>query len=276
MTIRINRTKITIRPSAIDSFYQCSYQWGKTFLEGISSIPNSRAAIGTSIHKAAEVFWTDAMQSGDKDPNYSKLADASMEAWKEEAQKGMRFGDNETEGTCASEILKGTEVFVEEIAPFAQIPQAVEKYFEIPIKHDLIANLGGTVDYITKTTIADLKTGKRKASPASYSTQQSIYKMLAQANGVDVKTNLIQNVIFTKVPKGEILSMPTDIPQAKLLVNGMLDTLDLVLKDVAPIETILRGNPKYHFCGERFCAHYNTCPFISGEEAPAETAKVNL
>lgn len=266
MTIKINKTNITIRPSAVDSFFQCSYQWGKTFLEGVSSIPNSRAAVGTSVHKAAEVFWQDAIETGKKDANYSKLADASMEAWKEETKKGMQYGDGETEGSCTAEILKGTEVFVEDIAEYTRIPNAVEKYFEIPIKHELVESLGGTVDYINDTTIADLKTGKRKAVPKNYSTQQSIYKMLATENGVDVKTNLIQNVIFTKVPKGEILAMPTDVTQAKLLINTMLDTLDLVLKDVAPIEQILRGNPKYHFCDEKYCAHYNNCPFVSGDK----------
>jgi len=268
MTIKINNTDIRIRPSAVDTFFQCSYQWGKVFLEGITSIPNSRAAIGTSIHAAAEVYWTEAIKRGDKeDTNLSALIDAGVEAWKEEEQKGMRYGDGENQNTCTAEIITGTSTFVDDIVPFSKIPDGVEKFFTVKIDHQLVTELGGTVDYISNTTIADLKTGKRKASVRNYTTQQSIYRYLAQENGINVQNNLIQNVVLKKVPEGQILGMPTNVPQAKHLINSMLDTLDLVLMDVVPVETILRGNPKYYLCSEKYCALYSTCPFIK-EEAP--------
>lgn len=276
--IKLNKTDIRIRPSAVDTFFQCSYQWGKVFLEGTTSIPNSRAAIGTSIHKAAEVFWNAAMKNGDKeDTNFSALTDASMEAWKEEEQKGMQYGDGETSNTCAAEIIKGTETFIEDIVPFSAMPDGVEKFFKVDIGHQLVTELGGTVDYIQGGTIADLKTGKRKASVRNHTTQQSIYRYLAQENGINVQNNLIQNIVLKKVPEGHILGMETNLPQAKHLINTMLDTLDLVLLDMVPVETILRGNPKYYLCSERYCALYNDCPFIKGEVATAEEAhKVKL
>ena len=263
MTIKINNTDIRIRPSAVDGFFTCSYQWGKVFLEGVSSIPNSRAAIGTSIHAAAEAMWTEAISSGKKDPNIGMLTDAAMGAWKEQASQGMSFSKDENEGTAAVEIIKGTEAFIEDIVPFSAIPKAVEEFYKIDLDHCMVSEVGGTVDYITETTIADLKTSKRKPIPASYATQQSIYKMLAQANGVDVQHNLIQGVVLKKVPEGMILPMEANVPQAKSLINIMLDTLDLVAKDVAPIETILRPNSKHFLCSERFCALYGSCPATS-------------
>ena len=265
MTIKINNEDIRLRPSAIESFYGCAYQWGKTFLEGSSSIPNSRASIGTAIHAGVEQMWVEAMASGKKEPNISTITDAAMEAWKEQAHDGMNYGDKEDEGSCAVEIIKGTDAFIEDIMPFTKIPNAVEQFMKVDIDHPLVAELGGTVDYITNDTIADVKTTKRRSNGTGHTVQQSIYKYLAIANGIDVKHNLIQQVVLKKEPEGSILQLEANIPQAKYLVNSLLDTLDLVYKDVAPIETILRPNPKHIFCSARFCAHHSTCPAITGK-----------
>lgn len=265
MSIKINNEAIRIRPSAIDGFYQCAYQWGKTFLEGVTTIPGARAAIGTSIHAGVETMWNDAIQTGKKDTNLSKLTDAAMQTWKEETHDGVMFDDGEDEKTAAVEIVRGIEAFVEDIAPFSRIPTAVEEFFKVDIDHPLVSELGGTVDYITGDTIADVKTSKRKPSTPNYTTQQSVYKYLAQANGVDVKHNLIQGVVLKKTgAEGMILQMETNVDQAKALVNGMLDTLDLIAKDVAPIDMILRGNPKYYLCSPKYCALYNECKFVKG------------
>jgi len=277
MTIKINNDSIRLRPSAVESFYGCSYQWGKSFLEGSSSIPNSRAAIGTAIHAGVEAMWVDAIAHKKKDANLSMMTDAAMQAWKEESQKGMQFGNNEDEGSCAVEIIKGTEAFVEDIVPFTSIPTAVEEFYKIDIDHPMVAELGGTVDYINSDTIADVKTSKRKSGPEGHTVQQSIYKYLANANGHNIKHNLIQQVVLKKQPEGAIQTLDADIPLAKYLVNGILDTLELVNKDIAPIETLMRPNPKHMFCSEKFCAHYNTCPAIKGNLQPvSETPKVKL
>lgn len=66
MTIQINVHDIIIRPSSIDTFFNCSYQWAKTFLEGVPSIPGNRAAMGTAIHKAAQVTWESSIKAGKK------------------------------------------------------------------------------------------------------------------------------------------------------------------------------------------------------------------
>jgi len=261
MTIQILQEDIRIRPSAIDGFFGCAWQWGSTFLEGNRSMPSSRAAIGTSIHAAAEQMWKESIDAGDKRINLGTMTDAAMEAWKaENEQDNMQFNDGETQSTCTAEILAGTEAFIEDIVPFTDIPTGVEEFFKVDINHRLVSELGGTIDYINKNTIADIKTGKRKPSVANFTTQQSIYKYLAMENGVDVKHNLIQSVVLKKVPEGAILPMESNVPQAKDLVNIMLDTLDLVMLDVAPIESILRPNPKYMFCSKRFCAFYGKCP----------------
>lgn len=277
MTIKINNSDFRIRPSSVESFYGCSYQWGKAFLEGVTSIPNSRAAIGTAIHAGVEAMWNDAIANGKKDPNLSMMTDAAMASWKEETHDGIQFGNGEDEGSCVVEIIKGTEAFVEDIVPFTSVPKAVETFYEIPLEHVFVSSLGGTIDYLGADTIADVKTSKRKSGPEGHSVQQSLYKMLANANGENIQHNLIQQVVLKKQPEGAILQLEADIPHAKYLVNTLLDTLDLVAKDVAPIETILRPNPKHVFCSKKFCAHYKTCPAIKGNLKPAEVIqKVKL
>lgn len=264
--IIINNENIRIRPSAVVGFYSCSYQWGKTFLEGVKSIPGARASIGTSIHAGVETMWADAIITGKKDTNQSKLIDAAMEAWKEDTHDGVNFDDGENANTAAVEIVRGIEAFTEDIAPFTAIPMAVEEFYKVDIDHPLVSEMGGTVDYITHDTIADVKTSKRKISASGHVVQQSIYKYLAQANGVDVKHNLIQGVVLKKTgAEGSILTMESDVPMAKGLVNGMLDALDLIAKDVAPIHHILRGNPKHFLCSNKYCALHSTCPFVSGK-----------
>ena len=274
MTIKILQSDIRIRPSAVDGFFNCSYQWAKTFLEGARTIPNSRAAIGTSIHKGAEVFWQDAMATGQKDFNLSKLTDAVVEAWKEETHDGVQFDDGENDNTAIAEIIKGTETFVADISEFTPIPTYVEHYVEVEIQHPLVNALGGTIDYYCKSqkTMADLKTSKRKPTPSNYTTQQSIYKYLAEANGLPVEHNLIQAVVLKAAPEGAILALEPKVDQARFMVNHMLDVLDVLAQDKVRPELLLPGNPKYYLCSPKYCAQYKTCPFVNGT-APAASAK---
>lgn len=264
--IQINNEDIRIRPSSVVGFYSCAYQWGKTFLEGVKSIPGARASIGTSIHAGVETMWNDAIKTGKKDTNQAKLIDAAVEAWKEDTHDGVKFDNGEDENTAMVEVLNGIQAFTDDIAPFAQIPTAVEEFYKVDISNPLITEMGGTVDYITKDVIADVKTSKRKITASGHVVQQSLYKYLANANGKDIKNNLIQGIVLKKSgAEGSILALDADIPMATSLVNGMLDTMDLIAKDVAPIHTILRGNPKHYLCSDKYCALHSTCPFVNGK-----------
>tara|TARA_R110002049_G_scaffold109985_1_gene258984 strand:+ start:16176 stop:17000 length:825 start_codon:yes stop_codon:yes gene_type:complete len=259
-TIKVLQEDIRLRPSSIDSFFGCAFQWGKHFLEGESSIPNDRAAIGTSIHAGAEQVWLESISAGTKVVNLDMMNDAAVEAYEEEEQKGLQLDEGVTKDDNIREIIAGNEAFAEDIVPYAQIPSAVETFLKVDLDHALVSELGGTIDYLTPNTIADLKTSKRKPTVANYVTQQSIYTYLGLANGYDIKHNLIQSVVLKKVPEGMILPMEAQVDQTKKLVNIMLDTLDIVHKDIIPIETILRPNPKYMFCSEKFCKFYGSCP----------------
>lgn len=269
--------KIVLRPSSIDNFYGCAHQWYRVFILGQTSMTNNRASIGTAIHKAAEVLWTDAIASNKKDPNKPKLIDAAIQEFKEEEAKDIQYGPGEDGNSSRKEIINGVEAFVDDIVPFTAIPDFVEKRFTIDLDHPVVKALSGTVDYISDTTIADVKTSKRKPTPVSYEVQQSVYKMLAEANGRTVNTNLIQGVVLKKVSEGTILQAPTNIDKAKYLINNILDTTELMHKDIVDPDVLFRGNPKHMFCSERFCAFYNDCKFVNGDlPVDAPTPKVKL
>ena len=275
MSIKINHSGIRIRPSSVDGFFNCRLQWAKVFLEGMTSIPGARAAIGTGIHKGAEVFWNEVMVTKDKAVPIDVLTDAAIETFHEEAKAGLQYDDGENSSTAEKTIIQGVSTFVSDIAEFAPIPTGVEMFVKVKIDHPLVEEIGGTIDYYNQShkVIADLKTSKRKPTPANYVTQQSIYKYLAEANNLPVDYNQIQGVILKASPEGLILPLEPEVDQAKYLVNHMLDVLEVAVQDKAPLEILFPGNPKYYLCSEKYCANYKKCKFANGE---VQNKKVSL
>lgn len=277
MSIEIINDEITIRPSSVDSFFTCAYQWGRTYLTGEPSIPGARAAIGTAIHAAVEDMWQESILSGKKDLNIDRIVQAGVQSWQEQNKEfDLQFDKDEDTNTGEKEVIAGTTAFVDDIAPFVNIPDAVEQRFTMPIDHVLVKALSGTVDYIGNKMIADVKTSKRKPVTTNYVTQQSIYKLLAEHEGVEVRHNTIQGVVLKKVPEGMVLPMETDIPKAKAAVNMILDTLDVVYKDVVPIELVLRPNPKHYLCSKKYCRFYGDCPATSTATVTKEQVAIKL
>ena len=121
------------------------------------------------------------------------------------------------------------------------------------------------MDYIAGDVIADLKTSKRKPTVANYETQQSIYKILANKNGENVKYNQIHGVVLKKQPEGTILEAQINETRAKAAVNSLLETLEVYHEDKVDPDILFRGNPQYYLCSATYCAFYNDCKFAKGE-----------
>lgn len=259
--IKINNTGIVLRPSSIDTFQSCPHQWAKVFLEGVITIPNARAAIGTAIHKGVEVMWKEAIEWNKKDPNTDMMFDASIEALHEEGKKGLRYDDGEDQSTAEKEITAGIISFVDDIVPYLDIPEAVEKRLSFNITdHPIVSGVSGTVDYILPTILDDVKTSKRKPTVANYVTQQSIYKILAIKNGYNIKHSRIQGIVLKKKPESHILPLEPNIDQAKYTINALLGTLQLASEDKAPIDLLFRCNTKYYLCSTKYCSLHGSCP----------------
>ncbi len=258
--------KITIRPSSVDTFFSCPYQWASVFIGGEHTIPGARAAIGTAVHEAAEVLWTEAILTKQKDANITKLNDAAIIRFQEQDKEGIQYDKGEDLNTAEAEVLRGVETLVSDIVPFADIPLYTEQRFTIDIDHPVVERVSGTVDYISHDTLADLKTSRKKPVPQSHVTQQSIYKMLAEAEGHKVQYSTVQGIAFTKVATGYILPLEPNIPRAKHLINTILDVLDVFYEGKVDPKILFRGNPKYFLCSDKYCTKHSTCPFVQGDE----------
>jgi len=259
-----NGEKITIRPSAVDSFMNCPRQWAMTHIGGVPSVQGGRAAIGTSIHAAVEQEWKEAIITRKKDFNITAMTDLAAAELSEIDLKGIKYDLGEDLDTATSEAAKGVKAFVEDIVPFTDIPVAVEERYTIELDNPVATRLSGTVDYISDDTIADVKTSKRKPIVANYNTQQTIYKLLAEANGRTVKHSLIQGVVLKAKPEGHVLALEPNVDKAKYAVNTLLEVLDVFHKQQVAPDMLFRGNPKYYLCSNKYCALYATCPFVQG------------
>lgn len=257
--------KITIRPSAVDAFVTCPLQWYNNHILGKDTIPGARAAIGTAIHAAVESGWRDAIVKGKKDFNLSAMQDLAIAEFQTLDANGLSYDPGENSTSAEAEVTQGVATYNEDIAPFADIPIAVEERYSIDINNPVAERLSGTVDYISKDAIADTKTSKRKPIAESYTTQQSLYKLLAEENGRTVTHSYIHGVVLKSAPAGHILKLEPNIPRAKAMVNSMLKTLDIMSQDIVPVEVLFRGNPKHYLCDERYCALHKTCPFVKGD-----------
>lgn len=271
MTTDINwdGKKIKIRPSTIDSFYGCAFQWANVFLAGKFSIPSARASIGTAVHKGVEVMWIDAMLSKSKeDINLTMMKDAAIEKYQaDDTEHELMYERGEDSNMAEDLVVTGVEVFVEDIVPYVSIPKKVEHYLTMPIDNPVVDEIGGTIDYIDTNEIADVKTSKRKPIPQSYVSQQDVYKLLAEKHGYKINRQVIHGIAFTQKPVGHILEVESKMKRTKYLVNHMLDTLTAFEKGSDP-KLLFRGNPKYYLCDERYCNFYNKgCPYVNGDES---------
>jgi len=258
-------TKITIRPSAVDNFMTCPRQWALYHIGGISSIPGGRAAIGTAIHTGVAQEWNESIITGKKDFNVSAMSDLVAAELTEMDMEGIQYDLGEDLNTATSAAIAGVRTFTDDILPFTNIPVAVEERYTIDLDNPVAERLSGTVDYISTDTIADIKTSKRKPVPASHTTQQTIYKLLAEANGRTVNHSLIQGVVLKTKPEGHIMELIPQVARTKFAVNTMLETLTLFAAgNIAP-DMLFRGNNKHYLCSAKYCAHHATCPFVQGD-----------
>jgi hypothetical protein len=212
-------------------------------------------------------MWNDAIVKQTVDTNKNWLVDAAIEEFTEiDKQDELYYDQGEDTNTAQSTIVQGVHAFIDDIVPFTPIPKAVEKFLEVQISgNPIISAIGGTIDYLTDSVIADVKTSKRKPVVSNYTTQQSIYKYLAMEHGYNIEHSLIQGVVLKKVPEGHILEMEPKIDQAKFLVNQMLSVMALAATDTVPLELLFRGNPKYYLCSPKYCAFFNECDYAKGE-----------
>ena len=259
--------KIRIRPSSLAGFVSCPKQWYNVFILGETTIPNVRAIIGTGIHAGAEAVWREAIKTQEKKPNLTMMKDAAVEAYDKEIKESeqVKYDSDINDNIARATIIKGTKAYAEDIMPFTIIPKKVETRVTVKIDHPIVKDISGTIDYLTEDTIADIKTSKRKVVPQGHTLQQSVYTYLANENGYNITSNQIQGIILAKTKiVGGIDALETNIPQAKYIINNLLDRLEALHNGTDP-ELLFPGNPKHYLCSDMYCSLRPTCKFVHGD-----------
>ena len=254
------KEKLTIRPSSISTFVGCNYKWFRHHILGEPMIPNVRMTVGTAVHKGAEVGYTEKIKDG-KLPPVSVLKDAAIE----EFHKKLKEEEPEMEDTQPSDwehvILTDIDLYkpvMEETQP-----KKVEQHYEIQLGSPIVEKVAGTADIILDGAIADIKTTARKAVPSNYTLQLSVYALLASRNdNKDYTQAIIHNIVHEKA--AHVLPLKLNVPQARYVVNTLIDKVEAYYEGKAPGEVLFSGNPASPLCSEKYCNFYKICPFVRG------------
>lgn len=217
--------------------------------------PSVGAAVGTAVHRAAQVYQA-ARISGAAPDVQSAIAVALAE-FREEIKTGAEW-DNTTPNVQAADIQVAGLFGAYLKASDRLKPAAVE----LPLKAAIASGweLTGTVDLITVDgRIDDLKTG---AVRRPYQAQLGAYSLLARSNGREVKevgTTWIKRVrIKADQPPPEIQTYDVAVSE-----NAAYSTIEAVIHDVDKFEKTgdpgaFRANPMSMMCSPRYCPAHGT------------------
>lgn len=252
--------KLTIRPSSIQQFLGCPAQWFRAQILQDFQRPAAAATAGTSLHKGAEVGYSEKIKSGSLPP-LSVLTDAVTEEWKKlNSEQDLEYGKDENFNTYEKDLVQGMKDYYTEIMPEADVID-VEKRYTVNIKdHPVFANLSGSIDAVIKGGIADIKFTKRKTSADKYTLQQSAYMLLRQLNGEECNFLEIHNVIRGKGV--EVMPLKGRTDYVRSVLNMILDTTRTFYE--TGCSSLFRGTNSHAFylCSEQWCGYWNKCPYV--------------
>lgn len=256
-----NEGKLRLRPSSLQQFLGCPAQWFQASVFNNFQRPAAAAVAGTSLHKGAEVGYTDKINTGNLPP-ISFLTDVVVETWKEiNEDNDLEYGKGEDYYSYESDLVKGMKDYYNELMPLTD-PVAVEKRYTVKLDHPVFEDVSGSLDIVLDRGVVDLKHTKRKTNADKYVLQQSTYTWLRQQNGEVSNFNEIHNVIRGKGT--ERLALAPKVDYARQVINLILDTMEEFYE--TGDQNLFRGtNPySYFLCSKQWCGYWNECPFVKG------------
>ena len=256
-----NDGKLILRPSMLQQFLGCPFQWYQAALRENFQRPAAAAVAGTSLHKGAELGYKDKIATGNLPP-LSFLTDVVAEKWKELNEKqDLEYSKGEDYYTYENDLIKGMKDYYEDLMPLTD-PIAVEKRYTIKIDHPVFKAISGTLDIILDRGVVDLKHTKRKTTADRYVLQQSTYTLLRKQNGEVSNYNEIHNVIRGKGV--ERLALKAKEEYARSVINTILDVTEKFWETGDPL--LFRGTNKYayYLCSKDWCGYYKQCPYQKG------------
>ena len=275
------QTKRIIRPSSLPTLMYCPRRWWLDFIsQGETSAHPSAAAVGTAVHKAAELYWSMALANGGEkmDVDISALIYAAQQRFREiESTDGLNWAEDHTMDIALSQIEAGVKVYHDKVIPMTQVPLAVEQKVSWEIDHPMVSAVSGTIDSIYPDHIVDIKCrmGARKKNTSEFSLQQSTYVMLAQKNGYPgVRSSQIHQILLqNSALHNEDCFI--HISKVEYLIDILLKQLQMVYEGASP-EVVFSGNPNQYLCNKKWCDYWENCRFARGDSAGPKHVITNI
>lgn len=257
---------VTIRASSLPTLFACPACWEARHIRQLRLPASGQARLGTAIHASTALF--DASRLSGNDITTDEAAGAAVDAIHKPDEEVVW---DELQPTEAERIaLALHRLYCETIAP-KQAYAAVEATCDSLEINDLGIALTGTVDRVRLTQegygIADLKTGKSAVAAdgtcrtQGHAAQIAVYELLAEQSAhvaIEAPAQII-GLQVAKTEKGQRAATGTIHGGRELLLGdenspGLLEMAARIIRNGT-----FYGNPKAHFCGEKYCPIFNTC-----------------
>lgn len=253
-----NKGKIVLRPSSLQQFISCPMQWFRGALLQDYRRPKSASEAGSSLHKGAEVGYSEKITTGALPP-VSVIKDAIRDEWKTRNEnEDIEFADGEDYDSVQAELIEDADLYY----PTMQVtnPIAVETRYTFDIDHPIFSSVSGSIDIDLQGGLADIKRTNRATTTTKYLLQQSIYAWLKNESGNLCVEAFIHNVVKNK--KAEVMSLNLNIEYAKYVVNTILDVTREFWE--TGNKNLFRGsNPiSNYLCSPQWCGYWEKCDAI--------------
>lgn len=219
--------------------------------------PSIGAAVGTAVHKAAEIMLL-AIRDG-RTPSVTEGVEAAMQAFRDETQNGAEYDDTTPNRRAAeAQILSLARAYVPMLSNSR--PAAVEM--------SLRASLGGGweltghIDLYTEDGIVDdLKTG---ALPRPYQAQLGGYSLLMRSSGYAVSALSTTWIPRVSTRKPQPPATRTEFPIG-VCERTAYATINAIRRDAEAFEEtgdpyVIPANPMSLMCSPKYCPAHGT-PF---------------
>lgn len=246
-----------ISPSMLGLYCNCQEAFRRRYIEGEKIPPAIAMAVGTGVHKAAEINHLQKMDTG-LDMPIDELQDAAADGFRNAVEdSGVYFTGTRQE--LNKELGKGSDLSVKmaglygsKVAPKIQ-PVAAE--MKLTACHeDLPVPFLGIVDVVNQGNIvADLKTANKKwrAGKEKESLQPAIYKFLLKQNyGHDYEFDF------------HVMAYDGNVQHIEMRYKeniGYVVNLAKALLNSCESGVFMPAVPGHWLCSDRWCGYYNSC-----------------
>jgi hypothetical protein len=270
-----------IRASSLPTYTECSRRGAASLFRPIieamgfklRQLPHGAgAAVGTSLHKAAEITFAEKAKTGSTPP-ISLANDCAIETLREAVKEGIEFdgprGTTQNQPIAEHQVISMSGAYHRVIVPKVN-PVLVEERLSAAVAPGLI--LSGQPDIVARepNAIRDLKSGAR--SPRAHTAQVGAYALLVRSHAIlsDVTTGAIDFVrrVNPKNPQPDPISESVDISRAETAASRIIYHMAEDLRVFREGDDRLRlkpgdpwafsANPNSLLCSARFCSAFGT------------------